>query len=139
MTEFLKAEGAWQQLRKNELDYPFENEQRFEERFPADFIAEGLDQTRGWFYTLLVLATAVRDEAPFQNCVVTGMILAEDGRKMSKSLKNYPDPSLVIDQFGVHEVMASLFVSLEMIAYVIFAVIWGATSDRTNKRRPNRA
>ena len=75
-----------------QIHYPFENKERFEQRFPADFIAEGLDQTRGWFYTLLVLATAIREEAPFQNCVVTGMILAEDGRKMSKSLKNYPDP-----------------------------------------------
>jgi isoleucyl-tRNA synthetase len=91
-----------------QIHYPFENEQRFEERFPADFIAEGLDQTRGWFYTLLVLATAVRDEAPFQNCVVTGMILAEDGRKMSKSLKNYPDPALVIDQFGADALRAYL-------------------------------
>ncbi len=91
-----------------QIHYPFENEQRFEERFPADFIAEGLDQTRGWFYTLLVLATAVRDQAPFQNCVVTGMILAEDGRKMSKSLKNYPDPALVIDQFGADALRAYL-------------------------------
>ena len=83
-----------------QIHYPFENEERFEQRYPADFIAEGLDQTRGWFYTLLVLATAVRDEAPFNNCVVTGMILAEDGRKMSKSLRNYPDPAHVIDEFG---------------------------------------
>lgn len=91
-----------------QIHYPFENKERFEERFPADFIAEGLDQTRGWFYTLLVLATAVRDQAPFQNCVVTGMILAEDGRKMSKSLKNYPDPSLVIDRFGADALRAYL-------------------------------
>ncbi|MFV1998934.1 MAG: isoleucine--tRNA ligase [Acidimicrobiia bacterium] len=83
-----------------QIHYPFENEERFARRFPADFIAEGLDQTRGWFYTLLVLSTAITDEAPFQNCVVTGMILAEDGRKMSKSLKNYPDPTHVIDEFG---------------------------------------
>ncbi|MGI9667972.1 MAG: isoleucine--tRNA ligase [Acidimicrobiia bacterium] len=91
-----------------QIHYPFENKQRFEERYPADFIAEGLDQTRGWFYTLLVLATAVRDEAPFQNCVVTGMILAEDGRKMSKSLKNYPDPSHVLDDFGADALRAYL-------------------------------
>ena len=83
-----------------QIHYPFENQDRFDRRFPADFIAEGLDQTRGWFYTLLVLSTAITDEAPFQNCVVTGMILAEDGRKMSKSLKNYPDPTGVIDAFG---------------------------------------
>ena len=91
-----------------QIHYPFENEERFEHRYPADFIAEGLDQTRGWFYTLLVLATAIRDEAPFQNCVVTGMILAEDGRKMSKSLKNYPDPSHVIDAFGADALRAYL-------------------------------
>ncbi len=91
-----------------QIHYPFENKERFEERFPADFIAEGLDQTRGWFYTLLVLSTAIQDSAPFQNCVVTGMILAEDGRKMSKSLKNYPDPSLVIDEFGADALRAYL-------------------------------
>ena len=91
-----------------QIHYPFENEERFEQRFPADFIAEGLDQTRGWFYTLLVLAAAIRDEAPFENCVVTGMILAEDGRKMSKSLKNYPDPSHVIDEFGADALRAYL-------------------------------
>ncbi|MGI9585782.1 MAG: isoleucine--tRNA ligase [Acidimicrobiia bacterium] len=91
-----------------QIHYPFENKERFERRFPADFIAEGLDQTRGWFYTLLVLSTAIREEAPFQNCVVTGMILAEDGRKMSKSLKNYPDPSHVIDAFGADALRAYL-------------------------------
>lgn len=91
-----------------QIHYPFENKERFEERFPADFIAEGLDQTRGWFYTLLVLSTAIRETAPFQNCVVTGMILAEDGRKMSKSLKNYPDPSHVIDAFGADALRAYL-------------------------------
>jgi isoleucyl-tRNA synthetase len=91
-----------------QIHYPFENEERFEERFPADFIAEGLDQTRGWFYTLLVLSTAIRDAAPFQNCVVTGMILAEDGRKMSKSLKNYPDPGHVLDAFGADALRAYL-------------------------------
>ncbi len=91
-----------------QIHYPFENEERFENRFPADFIAEGLDQTRGWFYTLLVLSAAIRDAAPFQNCIVTGMVLAEDGRKMSKSLKNYPDPSHVIDAFGADALRAYL-------------------------------
>jgi isoleucyl-tRNA synthetase len=91
-----------------QIHYPFENRERFEERFPADFIAEGLDQTRGWFYTLLVLSAAIREQAPFQNCVVTGMILAEDGRKMSKSLKNYPDPAKVIDEFGADALRAYL-------------------------------
>ena len=91
-----------------QIHYPFENRERFERRFPADFIAEGLDQTRGWFYTLVVLASAIQDEAPFQNCIVTGMVLAEDGRKMSKSLKNYPDPSHVIDEFGADALRAYL-------------------------------
>lgn len=91
-----------------QIHYPFENEQRFSRRYPADFIAEGLDQTRGWFYTLVVLGTALFDEAPFQNCIVTGMILAEDGRKMSKSLKNYPDPSHVLDEFGADALRAYL-------------------------------
>ncbi|RLE13826.1 MAG: isoleucine--tRNA ligase [Actinobacteria bacterium] len=91
-----------------QIHYPFENRERFERRFPADFIAEGLDQTRGWFYTLLILSTAIRDEAPFQNCVVTGMVLAKDGRKMSKSLKNYPDPIHVLDDFGADALRAYL-------------------------------
>ena len=88
--------------------YPFENAERFDATFPANFIAEGLDQTRGWFYTLLVLSAGIFDTAPFQNCVVTGMILAEDGRKMSKSLKNYPDPAHVLDEFGADAMRAYL-------------------------------
>ncbi|MEI8242393.1 MAG: isoleucine--tRNA ligase [bacterium] len=68
--------------------------------FPADFIAEGLDQTRGWFYTLLVLGTLVFDKAPFRNVIVNGMVLAEDGKKMSKRLKNYPDPNYIMDTYG---------------------------------------
>ncbi|MFH0907959.1 MAG: isoleucine--tRNA ligase [bacterium] len=80
--------------------YPFENKERFESHFPADFIAEGLDQTRGWFYTLMVLSTALRDCPAFKNVVVNGLILAEDGRKMSKRLKNYPDPMYIIDTYG---------------------------------------
>ncbi|HKZ29865.1 MAG TPA: isoleucine--tRNA ligase [Acidimicrobiia bacterium] len=91
-----------------QIHYPFENRERFQRRFPADFIAEGLDQTRGWFYTLLILGTALSDQEPFQNCVVNGMILAEDGRKMSKSLKNYPDPTAVLDQFGADALRAYL-------------------------------
>ncbi|MCK5332527.1 class I tRNA ligase family protein [Candidatus Parcubacteria bacterium] len=80
--------------------YPFENKAEFEKSFPADFIAEGLDQTRGWFYTLMVLSTALFDKAPFQNVIVNGMVLAEDGQKMSKRLKNYPEPNLVIEKYG---------------------------------------
>ena len=77
--------------------YPFENKWEF--KFPADFIAEGLDQTRGWFYTLLILGTALFDKAPIKNVIVNGIVLAEDGKKMSKSLKNYPDPTLIFDKY----------------------------------------
>ena len=80
--------------------YPFENKQHFEENFPADFIAEGLDQTRGWFYTLVVLASALFNKPPFRNVVVNGLVLAENGQKMSKRLRNYPDPMDVIDRCG---------------------------------------
>ncbi len=89
-----------------ENHYPFENAETFERRFPADFIAEGLDQTRGWFYTLVVLAAALFDEVPFRNSVVNGMVLAEDGRKMSKSLKNYPDANGILDEFGADALRA---------------------------------
>ena len=80
--------------------YPFENKEVFEANFPANFICEGLDQTRGWFYTLVVIAQALFDKPAFHNCVVNGLILAEDGKKMSKRLKNYPDPTQMLDQYG---------------------------------------
>lgn len=80
--------------------YPFENKQKFEESFPANFIAEGIDQTRGWFYTLLVLSTHLFDKPPFQNLIVNGHVMAADGKKMSKRLKNYPDPNDVIKKYG---------------------------------------
>ncbi len=80
--------------------YPETNQQDFKKAFPAEFIAEGLDQTRGWFYTLMVIGTALFDKAPFKNVVVNGLVLAEDGRKMSKSLRNYPDPMDVLNQHG---------------------------------------
>ena len=80
--------------------YPFENKAHFEGHFPADFIAEGLDQTRGWFYTLMVLSTALFKKPAFKNVVVNGLVLAEDGRKMSKRLKNYPDPNYLLDAYG---------------------------------------
>ena len=80
--------------------YPFENKERFEKGFPADFIAEGLDQTRGWFYTLLVIGTALFDQPPWKNLIVNGLVLAEDGQKMSKRLKNYPDPNNVLRENG---------------------------------------
>ena len=83
-----------------QLHYPFENTARFEKGFPADLIAEGLDQTRGWFYTLMVIATCLFDKPAFKNLIVNGLVLAADGKKMSKRLKNYPDPMLIINNYG---------------------------------------
>jgi isoleucyl-tRNA synthetase len=80
--------------------YPFKNQEEFELNFPADFIAEGLDQTRGWFYTLMVIGAGLFGRAPFKNVIVNGLILAEDGKKMSKSLKNYPDPTALLNEHG---------------------------------------
>ncbi len=80
--------------------YPFDNKEHFEANFPANFIAEGLDQTRGWFYTLMVLSTALFKKPAFKNVVVNGLVLAEDGRKMSKRLKNYPDPMHIVHEYG---------------------------------------
>lgn len=80
--------------------YPFENRKEFEDTFPADFIAEGIDQTRGWFYTLLVLSTALFGKPPFKNVIVNGLVLASDGQKMSKRKKNYPDPGLIVKSYG---------------------------------------
>lgn len=83
-----------------QMHYPFENRREFEESFPADFIGEGIDQTRGWFYTLLVISTALFGKAPFKNLVANGLILASDGQKMSKRKKNYPDPMEIINKYG---------------------------------------
>jgi isoleucyl-tRNA synthetase len=80
--------------------YPFENKESFEANFPGDFIAEGLDQTRGWFYTLMVLGTALFGKSPYKNVIVNGLVLAEDGKKMSKRLKNYPDPGDIFEKYG---------------------------------------
>ena len=83
-----------------QLHYPFENKDRFEENFPGDFIVEYVAQTRGWFYTLMVLSTALFDRAPFRNCVCHGVVLDENNKKLSKRLKNYPDPTFVFDTCG---------------------------------------
>ncbi|KAG7213528.1 hypothetical protein KM043_002790 [Ampulex compressa] len=83
-----------------QMHYPFDHQKDFEDSFPADFIAEGIDQTRGWFYTLLVISTALFGKAPFKNLVANGLILASDGQKMSKRKKNYPDPVEVVNKFG---------------------------------------
>eukprot|EP01018_Ginkgo_biloba_P031750 Gb_05984 [translate_table: standard] len=82
------------------IHYPFENRKLFESNFPGHFIAEGLDQTRGWFYTLMVLSTALFDKPAFKNLICNGLVLAEDGKKMSKRLKNYPAPMEVINDYG---------------------------------------
>lgn len=80
--------------------FSFDDPATFKERFPCNFVAEGLDQTRGWFYTLLVLGTHLFGVSPFQNCVVNGIVLAENGKKMSKRLKNYPDPMGIVNSYG---------------------------------------
>lgn len=80
--------------------YPFESKKWFEDHFPADFIAESIDQTRGWFYTLHVLGTALFDRPAFKNVITNGVVLAEDGQKMSKSKKNFPDPMLLVKKYG---------------------------------------
>ena len=79
---------------------PRPEESAISKLFPADFIAEGLDQTRGWFYTLMVLGTCLFDQSPYKNVIVNGLVLAEDGKKMSKRLKNYPDPNVMLDTYG---------------------------------------
>ncbi|MBF0361510.1 MAG: isoleucine--tRNA ligase [Oligoflexia bacterium] len=84
----------------SQLHYPFENKQIFEIAFPAEYIAEGLDQTRGWFYTLTVLSTALFKKPAFKNVIVNGLVLAKDGRKMSKRLQNYTPPDTLMEQFG---------------------------------------
>ena len=83
-----------------QIHYPFDNKEWFEEHFPADFIVEAIDQTRGWFYTLTVLSTALHHKPAFKNCVCTGLLMAEGGQKLSKRLKNYPDPMEVLDNIG---------------------------------------
>ena len=83
-----------------QVHYPFENAQWFEHHYPGDFIVEYLGQTRGWFYTMHVLATALFDRPAFENCVSHGIVLGDDGSKMSKSLRNYPDPNEMFDAHG---------------------------------------
>ncbi len=80
--------------------YPFENKDRFDKAFPAQFIAEGQDQTRAWFYYLHVIASSIFGKSAFENVIVNGIVLAEDGKKMSKKLQNYPDPMGVIEKYG---------------------------------------
>lgn len=91
-----------------QLHYPFENKDVFAAGFPAEFIAEGLDQTRGWFYTLSVLSTALTKKPAFKNVVVNGMVMASDGKKMSKRLKNYTEPDSIMENFGADALRLTL-------------------------------
>lgn len=99
-----------------QMHYDFENKEKFEKNFPANFIAEGIDQTRTWFYYLHVLATGLFKKAAFQNVIVNGTVLAEDGKKMSKRLQNYPDPNLLMDKFGADALRAYLLAAPVMQA-----------------------
>ncbi|MGM0629229.1 MAG: class I tRNA ligase family protein [Patescibacteria group bacterium] len=123
-----------------QVHYPFEAKEQFEKKdspyFPADFIAEGQDQTRGWFYTLLVLSTAIFDRSAFKTVVVNGTVLAEDGKKMSKRLKNYPDPMDVVDRYGAdamrYALLSSPVVKAEDLAFSESRV------DEISKKLTNR-
>lgn len=99
-----------------QLHYPFENKEEFEKNFPANFIAEGVDQTRGWFYTLHVLATILFDKPAFKNVIVNGILLAADGEKLSKRKQNYPDPALLFEEKGVDSLRMFLYNSTTPLA-----------------------
>lgn len=86
------------------LHYPFENRQVFNKNYPADFIAEGLDQTRGWFYSLINLGVGLFDKAPYKHVIVNGLVMAESGVKLSKSEKNYTDPMELVEKYGADAV-----------------------------------
>ena len=99
-----------------QIHYPFEKKKKFQESFPAEFIAEGVDQTRAWFYYLHVLSTAVKQSPAFKNVIVNGIVLAEDGKKMSKRLQNYPDPTLMFNKYGADAMRFYLLYSPVMYA-----------------------
>jgi isoleucyl-tRNA synthetase len=99
-----------------QMHYPYDNKEKLEANFPAQFIAEGADQTRAWFYYLHVIAGGIKDSHAFKNVIVNGIVLAEDGKKMSKRLKNYPDPSLVMNKYGADALRAYLLSSPVMQA-----------------------
>lgn len=118
--------------------YPFENREKFEKNFPADFIGEGLDQTRGWFYTLHVLSTILFDKPAFKNCIVNGIILDKEGKKLSKRLRNYTEPYEIFEKLGADSlrylllsssatVGEELRISDEAISQVtrkVFLILW---------------
>ncbi len=99
-----------------QFHYPFENGELFEKNFPADFIAEGLDQTRGWFYSLLNISVGLFNKSAYKNVIVNGLLLAADGEKMSKSKNNYTDPVLLVERFGADAFRYSLLSSSLMSA-----------------------
>jgi len=99
-----------------QMHYPFENKEKFEKNFPAQFIAEGVDQARCWFYYLHTLSTALKNKEAFKNVIANGIVLAEDGKKMSKRLQNYPEPNDVFDKYGADAVRYYLATSQVMKA-----------------------
>jgi len=99
-----------------QLHYPFENKEKFDRNFPAQFIAEGVDQTRCWFYYLHVISGGIFGQETYQNVMVNGIVLAEDGKKMSKRLSNYPDPMLIMEKYGSDALRAYLAAAPVMAA-----------------------
>ncbi len=99
-----------------QIHYPFENKEWFDKNFPAQFIAEGVDQTRAWFYYMHVIATVVKESIAFKNVIVNGIVLAEDGKKMSKHLNNYTDPTEIMDKYGADALRFYLLSSAVMMA-----------------------
>lgn len=132
--------------------YPFENKDLFDSSFPADFIAEGLDQTRGWFYTLTVLSAALYNKPAFKNVIVNGIVLAEDGAKMSKRLRNYPDPLEVVAKYGADAIRLYMMHSpavkaenlcfteggVELVLRQILLPLWNAYSFLVTYARINQ-
>ena len=103
MTRFKEVIDVWfdsGSMPFAQLHYPFENKEEFKKHFPAQFISEAVDQTRGWFYTLLAISTCIFDKTPYENCIVLGHILDEKGQKMSKSKGNGVDPMILLEQVG---------------------------------------
>jgi isoleucyl-tRNA synthetase len=120
--------------------YPFENKELFEGQnspiFPADFIAEGLDQTRGWFYSLMVLGVGLFGKSPYKNVIVNGLMLAEDGRKMSKSLRNYPDMEPTFNKYGVDPLR--YFIASSSVVHSEEVLFSEKILDEINKKIFNR-
>lgn len=119
-----------------ERNYPFEKKGEFDTNFPAQFIAEGQDQTRAWFYYLHVLASALFNKPAFQNVIVNGIVLAEDGKKMSKKLQNYPDPMKIVNTYGAdalrYYLLSSPVVAAENLSFAETGV------DEVLKKNINR-